>query len=424
MRVNDAFMAHYNQPRRARLRGLARNPELHGERLLRVLEHPERVRISVFSRPHWTEEAFATLAAHPDRQVRVDLAEAGSLPPPLRARLVDDPEASVRAATITGPSWRPYWERREPTLPHWAYERLAGDPSERVLETLRSTYSVPAQFRDPPAPPAAQELDLEALARSEVAAERLEAARAPGLPAELVARLAADPVPSIRLAVSMRRELTEQQRAAIDYEVRPADRIRAARWAATTDDPDELRRCVESAHIGLRRSVAYNRNLSPAQIEVLAADPDFAVRLLLCENHREVPGDLVLATYLESRVITAPDMLRHPSFPRRGLAARAGDENPRIRALVHLDPDASPALIDRLSRDEHPQVRAWSAGDPRLTAARVLELLEDPETASGAASNPNLPEAAMDAIIAEAHDIVDDYEGTPTVMLGRPPETD
>ncbi|WP_432824508.1 hypothetical protein [Dactylosporangium sp. CA-092794] len=420
MKANAAYWTRYNNPPRARLRGLARNPTLTGPALLRMYTHPERMHHTVLSRREWTREAFDTLAGHPDAEVRAALAQSEHLTPELRARLVDDPSRKVRAALAEGPQWRAYWERREPLLPHWAYARLAADEHPAVRDTVRSAYHAPAEFREPdrPAGPA-DPADPDVLARSADQYERANAARDPALPAELVAALAADPEPDVRLAVSMRRELTEAERAAIDYRVAPGDRIRPAGWATTTTDPDEIERCVRSAHLGLRRSVAYNPRLQPEQIAVLAADGDFAVRLLLCENHRVVPGETVLATYLESRVITAAAMLHHPSFPRRGLAAGADSPDPRLRALAHLDPDAPAGLVDRLSRDEDPRVRGWTAQDRRLTAARVLELLEDPATAEPAAANPNLPVNAWDRIFAEAEHIVDPDVGEQIIYLGR-----
>jgi hypothetical protein len=56
-------------------------------------------------------------------------------------------------------------------------------------------------------------------------------------------------------------------------------------------------------------------------------------------------------------------------------------------------------LIDRLSHDEHPGVRTWVAGDTRLSQERLLELLEDPETAAAAAADPNPPVELMVAIL-------------------------
>ena len=214
--------------------------------------------------------------------------------------------------------------------------------------------------------------------------------------------------------------LTEQQRAAIDYRVAPGDRIMPARWAVTTRDPRQQRQCVYSAHIGLRRSVACNTWLSPDLVAVLAADDDFAVRLLLCENHAEVPGETVLATYLEARTLSRGRLLDHPALRQAGLARLASSSDPGARCLVTLDPDAPPELVEQLSYDLHPAVRAWTAADRRLTPNRVLELFDDPSTTEPAAANPRLPVHVMERILADARTLADEQiEGTPTVYLGN-----
>ncbi|MEV0645541.1 hypothetical protein AB0I28_09780 [Phytomonospora sp. NPDC050363] len=48
----------------------------------------------------------------------------------------------------------------------------------------------------------------------------------PNLPRELGVALGSDPDPYVRLHVSMHPGLTEAERAAVDYEVKPQDRLR------------------------------------------------------------------------------------------------------------------------------------------------------------------------------------------------------
>ena len=132
---------------------------------------------------------------------------------------------------------------------------------------------------------------------------------------------------------------------------------------ATHPDPEVRKRQVQhavarSAHIGLRRGLARNQHLDPTLIPVLSADAHHAVRLLLCESQRDVPFDLVLATYLEAKVLNRVRPLDHPAFDRDGLAQRLADHpDPHARALARLDPDPPADIIDRLIRDEIPEVR-------------------------------------------------------------------
>jgi hypothetical protein len=423
--VNDAFLAYYNKPARARLRGLVENPVISGALLRRLVnEHLNEVRGYLGGRREWSDEQFDALADHPDPDVRVQLAEALHVQPEQRASLVGDPSFKVLLALASGPT--PFdlpITTREPMLPLWAYDRLI-ERDARLREAIAGSCWAPHDLRErlspsptvPRAPMDELRLDRQAaeeLTRLENMWDRARAAADPRLPADLVAKLAADPSPTVRLAASMHPGLSEQQRAAIDYRVAPEDRITPARWATITRDPQQQRQCAYSAHVGLRRSLAYNPSLSPDLVAVLATDEDFAVRLLLCENHADVPGETVLATYLEARTLSRGQLLDHPALPRRGLARLADSSDPSARCLVVLDPDASPELLERLSHDAHPAVRASTADDQRLSLARVLELFDDPLTTERAAANPHLPIHVMERILADER-----VEGTPTVYLG------
>jgi hypothetical protein len=430
--VNKALLDHHNKPARARLRGLARNPAIPGTLLRRLVdERFTEVRFYLSLRGEWSDEQFEALADHPDPNVRTELAEAIHVTPEQRLRMVEDPEFTVLCALVEGPTTFDLpFTTREPLLPEWAYHRLI-ERDARLRDVVATSGWVPWELRvrlrptlaSAPAPVEESPLDrgeAEASAGSQNAWTRAGAAADPRLPADLVARLAADPSADVRLAVSMRPELSEEQRAAIDYRVAPADRITPARWAVLTRDPQEQRRCVYSAHTGLRRSVACNPSLSPDLIAVLATDDDFAVRLLLCENHADVPAETVLDTYLRARTMTRGRLLQHPALERVGLAGLAESADPGARCLAQLDPEAAPELVERLSHDPHPAVRTSVAADPRLSPGRVLELFDDPLVTGQAAASPHLPTVVMERILADAGTLdEEEVEGTPTVYLGN-----
>jgi hypothetical protein len=434
--VNAAYLAHENKPARARLRGLVRNPAIPGTLLRRLVdEQLTEVGFFLSHRRHWSDEQFDALVDHPDPGVRVRLAEAPRLRPEQRVRLVEDPDPQVLSALAEGPLTDALRiTTLEPLLPEWAYRRLI-ERSASLRSALVDNRWVPRELREelsptPADPPTAVPVEdppldrgeAEARAGSDSLAERVRAAIDPRLPADLVARLAVDPSPRVRLTVSMRRELSEEERAAIDYQVAPTDRISPAHWARTTLDPQEQRRCVYSAHIGLRRSVAYNPALSPELVAVLATDDDFAVRLLLCENHADVPSETVLSAYLEARTMTRGRLLHHPAFKRVGLARLAESPDPGARCLVVLDPEATPALLERLSHDPHPAVRTRVAADARLSRDRALALFDDPLATGGAAASPHLPVPMMERILADATSLIDEeIEGTPAIYLGNWP---
>ncbi|WP_207400260.1 hypothetical protein, partial [Actinomadura fibrosa] len=212
--------------------------------------------------------------------------------------------------------------------------------------------------------------------------------------------LAADPAAEVRLAVSLRPELTEAERAAIDYRIGPRDRPRPPPWFRDRlGDAELLRRCATSAHVGLRRLAAHSPHLPADLVTLLAADGDFTVRALLAEHHPGAPGELLLAVTLESRHPARFERLGHPNFPHAGLARLAGSPDPVARMLAIRDPAASAEVVERLSRDGEPRVRAAAAGDARLPVARLLELLDDPAAARSAAGNPGLPEPSMRRIL-------------------------
>jgi hypothetical protein len=295
----------------AALPGLARNPALPVALLLRLAADDRLTPWDLTARRTWTDEAFDTLAAHPGPEVREALAQSPGATGEQRARLAGDLSIRVLQALLEGPPAR--WS--DP-LPGWVHRRLAQHPEPLVRDLLTYLPGTPRDVvtllaRDPhpgiadaaralldrkpyePTSIGATQAVLFASGGSEWNRER--AAADPALPAAWVTTLATDPSPRVRLAVSQRPELTEDQRAAIDY---PADQDTPLLDWVLAAGPDELRRCVLSAHPGLRRSAACHPELPAGLVSVLAGDPDPAVRALLCAYRADVPGDLVLHTYL------------------------------------------------------------------------------------------------------------------------------
>ncbi|MET7700086.1 hypothetical protein [Streptomyces sp. NPDC005485] len=364
---------------------------------------PEPFRFEVAPLPDATYER---LLADPDDGVREWTAQSHSLPPRLLARYAGHSDPKVRAAACRA------WDQLAPG----AREVLLADPDEAVrraaarkacaddaartdqlLDTLGSWEREDVLRRG---------LLTRATAERHVASEepRQRAAIAwnPSLPPDLIARLASDPEHDVRLAVSARPELNEEQRAAIDYEVLPKDRLRPVGWVwDLRDDLDALRHCATSAHPWLRRTAAANPCLPADLVAPLAHDEDPAVRLLTCEYQPDAPPDALLRTALGWTGYTRSILLERPQFPRKGLARYADDADPGLRVLVPLDPDAAPELIIRLSHDESGWVRRTAAADPRLPPDRIEELLADPAAVDGAARNPALPVAVMRRLLDE-----------------------
>jgi hypothetical protein len=413
------------------LDGLARNPGAPLPILIKLLDTD-----AVFEfhfRRHMPVELIGAMVGHSRPKVRRILAGNPHVPEGQRARLVCDPDPSVRAAVASGDTDA---ARRRLTLSPEAYEALASDEdagvrqalteaprlSERLWQILLTdpdlTVRRSAVLRLAPRRPdlaaalvddpsvagwnreallSAAALpcdrfvrlanDREADVRAAVAANRY-------LPHDVLLMLCHDPEPSVRLAASMNPLLTEEERATVDYTVGPHDRVRPpAWWFGCLDDLRLMRQAAESAHLGLRRAAAYSPYLPPDQLTRLAGDEDFIVRLLIAENHPDAPGELLLSTTIESEFVTKYDQIHHPNFPHAGLAARvASSPDPRTRLLAVFDPTAPASLIEALSR-EFPLSNA--SCDPRLPLDRVLELYADDETAPVAAQNPLLPVEKM-----------------------------
>lgn len=203
----------------------------------------------------------------------------------------------------------------------------------------------------------------------------------------------------MRLAVSARPELTERERAAIDYTVGPEDRLGVLDWVwDARNDPEVLRRCATSAHTWLRRSAAVCPGLEPDLVELLSRDEDFAVRLLLCEFHPEPPPELLLDLYLHGSHRAVMMLAAHPRFPAAGLAARFADStDPEERRLALTDPDLPAETLAEFARD--PARRRAAARHPRVPVPLLRELLDDPETACAAAANPSLPARDMHRLL-------------------------
>ncbi|WP_233415342.1 translation initiation factor 2 [Streptomyces sp. N35] len=348
---------------------------------------------------------------HPVASVRrYALNVWGSLTAAERAALLDDPHPEVRAAARNDLRRRQEeddegaMERRLGPLPaprnHGTTHilvncRLSGkvvdwlvnDPDRDSAWTLAHNYSTPpdvvASLVDHPDP----------------GVRRALAAR-DGLPPALVEILARDHDPRVRTEVSLRPELSEDERAAIDYVVEP-DQYTGVPWephASAPADPAVSAAQARSGHPLRRRRAATDPALPTELVTLLAHDDDAGVRLRLAHHHPAAPPHLLLDCYLSH---PGPDhhralLTEHPNFPTTGLGGRfATADTPAERHLALLDPDLAADAAERLTHDTDAAVRAGAAAHPRLPAARLTALLDDTELGPHAAANPALPATVM-----------------------------
>ena len=401
--VVDALLAHPDWNRR--VRAAEHQPNITPEQWARTIlaERDERHRwlLTMVAADRWAElpeDACRTLATDPSPRVRSEAARLTGLPASSAVALAADPEDGVRSAAC-----RPAW----PHLGAPARAALLADshdtvraralllhhqehPMERaVLETLKSRQeALEGCFLDP---------GLAAhLARHGNPAERRALAGNPHLAADLVALLGEDPDDRVRLTVSTRADLTEEQRAGIRYDFDPGIRRPTLEWVvALHDDPDAMRRLAASSHPLVRRSVARARHLPTEAVERLAQDEDRVVQLFLAESCDDAPAEMLLRVWRWwDGSLTAPDRPRgHPNFPREDLLRYADDPSPRMRRLALDDPRSTADLVERFSRDPSEEVRYQAALDPRLPAVAAARLLEDPHehVRDAAARHPRLP---------------------------------
>ncbi|WP_239067795.1 hypothetical protein [Actinomadura bangladeshensis] len=391
-------------PPKGWVEGLSDNPAAPDDVVLRLLSIGA---ISFYTRKEWSVKVSEAALHHADPTVRRGFALHGG---DQRFQLVRDPDMAVRRA-LAG-CWE-YGKR----LPEEVLEILADDPDDHVRYEVVFHANVPRQslikllsdpmddIRDearerlakalggPPGgwmPMTDEEADV--LVTSEDAAERERAAQNPLLPAGAVRKLARDPEPGVRLAASSHPALTEDERAAIDIEIDPAIRHRLPAWTLSLPlDPAESRRHATSAHVLIRRGMARRKDLPEDVKARLAADEDFAVRLLFAENNDDAPVELLLEIWREWEGLSQWKI--RARIPHEGLRRFADDPHPRMRALALDDPQTPAELVDKLSRDEEPWVRWCALHDARLTPERVVELLEDdnPNLHRDAAADPRLP---------------------------------
>lgn len=404
-----AAVAHPDPEVRSILVGNSRLPtEVYGA-LAEDADLTVRRRMILIAHTHGVElptEVVVRLATSPYGGLRSFAAELVGLPGKNLLLLAEDREPRVRAAAVNSRTWH--------RLPPAVRAAAEADPDPRVREAFER---VTRLVMPPPttvgaflaeadedrrlaaARAAPVDADLAAfLVAHEDPYLRGRAAGNPHVPTPIALRLAADPDPGVRLAVSTRADLTEEQRAAIDYTA-PRDRYPVPAWVEEHfDDPDALREIAASHHVMLRRGVTRAPELPADVIERLATDEDYYVRAMLCENDH-APHELLVEMLGDSERWVLLTSRRN--FARPGLARFADNPNHRLRYAALRDPHVEPELVERLSRDPNDMVRHHAASHPILPLPRLVELLGVPAQgmARTAARNHALPHDLMHQLL-------------------------
>ncbi|MGW1497226.1 hypothetical protein ACWCQW_01305 [Streptomyces mirabilis] len=362
-----------------------------------------------------TPDMAARLARHPHAEVRRAVAANVATPPavlemlltgdglpPARRCLVCDRERTPAAHT------RPH-QHQHPAddLPPGAF--CTGSHESTVHDMWRQALSNPAT----PVRAAA------GFAGHSSALLRWSLAARPDLPPEVGGRLADDPLPGTRADLA--------ENPAVD-----ATHLRAL---ATDASPDVRRSLAHNPRVplDLLTSLAGTTKIgatllpriaaaTPAEVESLATSPDPAVRMLLAAR-RDLPPAIrdALAADTDAKVLKS--IAPHPGLSEVRLRDMIDRHGVHVLAKVATNPDASPSLLEHVTRHDPPvqkafrevarhrnatapsllacltdrQARPMAAAHPSLPVPVIVELLGDAEerVAQAAAANPSLPPAVM-----------------------------
>jgi len=389
------------------IRGLAQNSAASAAVIRRIVSVQDRL---AYPRIWLTmitvsTEVFAELATHPDVEVRRAVAENERADIETLAMLAADSEPRVRLVAVVMANDRGL------TFPAPLVGRLQADgASQRIRsEAQRQVSRLPAASASAstesvsvptlPKPPVL-ELPLaeaELLITSSDPSVRADAAWNPQVPRSLALRLADDPDDAARLRLSLREDLSDEERQAIAYVV-PDGYHQSPPWINDLgNDADALIRLASSPHVLIRRSVARFKHLPEEAVALLADDEDFFVKLTLCQNCADAPHELVVEMYGAWHGKTSWFLTFHPNFDRPGLAKYSRHVNEKLRELSLRDPELTVDEVVRLAED--PLTRSAALRDARMPKADVQAALLDGSWARAAAGSPALPDTVMHTLL-------------------------
>ncbi|MCP2309100.1 hypothetical protein [Kitasatospora paracochleata] len=405
--VLEAALAH---PAAQVRRRLADNPHLTAEELARLAYDRDRLvrracAVAAADRGvRLPVDALAALAGDRDTVNRCRALSCPGLPGGLLVRLARDAAPVVRAAAVTRRSW--------PLLPEEVRTALRADrdpavrtavllarQTERPLPRTLAEYIAESdpRRRERAAAGAPIERRLgEWLLYDDDPWIRRAAAGNPHLPTDLALTLADDPAEQVRLAVSLRADLTEEQRAAIAIPSPDGPHPVLAWVAARHGDPVRMRALAGSAHPLVRRSVAAAPELPAEVAAALAEDPDPLVRIALAESCDRAPHGLLVELFAAGPEYDG--LAGRPGFALAGLAGLAGDPQARRRLAALHDPLIASERVARLTGDPDPAVADAAVRHPRLPLPVLRHLLAS-EHAPSAAANPGLPVDVMHCLL-------------------------
>lgn len=345
-----------------------------------------------------TRETAATLAGHPHAEVRRAVALNEATPPAVLAALLTGEGLPPATRCLVCDSERtPFVHDPQCTRPDC--DLLAGAACDGSHES--TLHSIQYAALSNPATPVSVAVGFAAAPSTLL---RWALATRPDLPPAVCGLLAADPAPGVR------GELAEN----------PVIDAALMRTLATDPDPDVRRRLAHNprlpldvlVHLATTSKVGTTElpriaAATPAEIEDLAQSPNAAARMLLAQR-RDLPPEIAALLAADHDAKVAKSIAPHPGLTEARLRTMVDRHGAQVAAGVAANPDATPALLEHLSRARPPARKALReiADHRNATAPALLACLTDKRTRPVAACHPALPPEAVKGLLSDGDRVV------------------
>ncbi len=361
------------------------------------------VRAAVARNPAVPDAIREPLAGDADRDVRYAAAQYG-LPTAGLHRLLADEDRDVRQAALMGA------HVREATIPEelaalfehhpvwWASAVELVELTPELLARLWPQPDLRAALARNPSLPVEQMRDC--LHDSPVAL-----ARNPRLPADLLEELVDTEDPQVHKGLQGRKDIPARLRRRLIVAAGENEHMSAVWWLQPEHASLEERLSyLDHPSPVFRRTLATAEDLPSDAVHRLAADPDFATRLLVCECQTDVPPATLVDVLERWTGRSRETLLHHPRLPAEAVHRYANGDRALDRHAIATRADLPPELAIRLTADPEDIVRRAAAANPSLPHDHILRLLADPSPTlrEGAAGNPALTVQEIEQLLADS----------------------
>ncbi len=207
---------------------------------------------------------------------------------------------------------------------------------------------------------------------------------------------------AVRRTVLYSEHTPDGLREHIEYPLDRHERAWPVEWLHRRCDDTALQaRYARSTQAAYRRTVARCPHLDTGTVALLADDEDFAVRLLLAENHPDAPPRLLARMVREWTGYSIWKLMRHPNFPADVIDEFTRSDDSGLHWCA--------VFSDRLTEEQKarlrnaPDAELRRSVDPDLPpVADLLTMLTDaePTVRAQAARHRNLPVDSMRQLVA------------------------